>query len=256
LIYDFEGRWWAFAWYLAWAVWMWFSQRYCHLRMSKRTFFTTYRMDAVFCWCFSFIILELGVIWVSWIQSYLQTYMKVHFDCSFLYCLALMPYIAYLLIVHWYIDLFEPLEVSEEEPRPYDEVADDLYYTYFNTNPVHVLRTRFLHDEGPPLSYYVTGKGYLVSKGREKHHIQQLRGVADGTKPQRLMIGGAEHHELTNLCARACWKPGYVKMDNVIDEHQFRLQDESRELLGPSPRSTLVTPRSELQLVPIVEESR
>eukprot|EP00397_Hematodinium_sp_SG-2012_P005723 GEMP01005745.1.p1 GENE.GEMP01005745.1~~GEMP01005745.1.p1 ORF type:complete len:704 (+),score=78.29 GEMP01005745.1:782-2893(+) len=212
LCYDFEGRWRAFGWLFIWAIWMYFSQRYCHLRMSKKTYFTTYRLDATFCWTFSLVIAELGGICGWWCH-------EIGFIPYWgIFAAAAISTIVYLLLLVFWIRIRDPAEVTEMEPKPYIEVASALVYSYFNTNPVHVLKTRYLNDEGPPMHFYVCGKEYMFKKGDHKQRGCGPSGI------YRLMPGGVEHFELLML-SKCCFTEKQSEFELLLSRDDQEMQD-------------------------------
>jgi len=66
-------------------------------------------------------------------------------------------------------------EIWERKPS-YKDIARTLPANYFNTNPVHCLRSRYLHRQEPPCQFYINGKEHLL---QVNHDIGQYYEVKE-----------------------------------------------------------------------------
>jgi len=71
------------------------------------------------------------------------------------------------LVVHWFIlktvvPCISRGDRLQKVKRPYRDVAQEIPANYFNVNPVHCLRSKYVHHHEPPCVPYVRGKEHLL----------------------------------------------------------------------------------------------
>lgn len=60
----------------------------------------------------------------------------------------------------------EHLHVHPETPT-YKEAASHVACSWFNANPVHCLRSKYIHQDDPPCVYFVKGKQHLIQQNED-----------------------------------------------------------------------------------------
>eukprot|EP00929_Paragymnodinium_shiwhaense_P059984 TRINITY_DN299_c0_g2_i1.p1 TRINITY_DN299_c0_g2~~TRINITY_DN299_c0_g2_i1.p1 ORF type:complete len:1115 (-),score=281.77 TRINITY_DN299_c0_g2_i1:441-3722(-) len=84
------------------------------------------------------------------------------FCCS----LAFVAHCAvHILLLKYFVPLFGLKKEEEgEDATTYEELNKDVGCTWFSSNPVHCLRSKYIHKDSPACDYYVHGKGHLIRK--------------------------------------------------------------------------------------------
>merc|ERR1719436_1796827 len=83
---------------------------------------------------------------------------------------VLMSAIVFVIhaLVHWFLLKFLVPVLGkveeEEETATWTEVAQMMPDSWFTTNPVHCLRSKYIYKHDPPCTFYTAGKGHLVRK--------------------------------------------------------------------------------------------
>uniref|UniRef100_A0A7S4V312 CSC1/OSCA1-like cytosolic domain-containing protein n=1 Tax=Alexandrium monilatum TaxID=311494 RepID=A0A7S4V312_9DINO len=137
---------------LAYCVYVYFVDKYTFLRVHRQTYYTSPKLDTTVHYLFA---IPLAILAILPLQRF-----------SFGTRPWLVPTVLAGSIV-LYLGLVR-LSQKCSEPRrelteiPYIEVASLLPYNYFNTNPVHVLRSlHFPSIVVPPIYPFLPGKEYL-----------------------------------------------------------------------------------------------
>jgi len=72
--------------------------------------------------------------------------------------------IVHILLLLYFVPLFELSEDQQEseDDHGFVDIAKGVACTWFTTNPVHCLRSRYLLEQNPPCTYWYLGKNYLL----------------------------------------------------------------------------------------------
>jgi len=79
-----------------------------------------------------------------------------------LWCVVL--FVGHIAVHSMFFVYILPLFALKEEPseRAYRETAEELPCSWFASNPVHCLRSRYIYEHDPPCDYWVLGKDHLL----------------------------------------------------------------------------------------------
>lgn len=179
----------------AWCCVMYCAQRVVHLRFSRETFFTTGRLDKAVLAAWAFPLSMLAMASVFWLARSFQLGLvgKVVFcgaafagSCSiywwFLFQHALRP--------PHHGAMSAALNIGKEK-EPYKAALARLRYSYFNTNPVHVLLSEYFPEMGlEPVTFYDAGKAYLQATDPKVHARLQASQLAAEIAPEAGSAGG------------------------------------------------------------------
>jgi len=137
---------------LLYGVYVYFKDKYAFLRVYRMTWYRSSGLDAVGHYVFAvpLAVLALYPLQMFFIESLPWLNIVILAACILLF-------LVFVAICHRCIS--PRRELSDV---PYVEAASLTPYNYFNTNPVHVLRTlHFPSIVVPPLYPYLPGKEYL-----------------------------------------------------------------------------------------------
>jgi len=68
----------------------------------------------------------------------------------------------HVLLLAKVVPLFQAeLEPSPDANQPFEECAERYPCSWFSANPIHCLRSKYVHEDKPPCSYYMLGKEHL-----------------------------------------------------------------------------------------------
>merc|ERR1719235_687358 len=107
-------------------------------------------------------------------------------------------------------NFMKPKKVEERVDReePYQEISKTLACSWFNSNPVHCLRSRHMYKHSPPFIKYLPGKEYLQLRNEaiEAHYESFVyapeNDLIEDTK-QMVSNGGKKAMEKARAGARA-----------------------------------------------------
>mmetsp|Transcript_24831 Transcript_24831/g.66363 ORF Transcript_24831/g.66363 Transcript_24831/m.66363 type:complete len:748 (-) Transcript_24831:141-2384(-) len=161
-----------------WAVFMWDCYRF--KRGTMRTHFATQDIDilANYMMAFPCATLASGFVFKakggqgmvddwdpnSFFTSHAEVWLEV--GLAFFAHLVLHFLLLALVVPRCLPTLVEDSD-SPEGPRdliPYEATAEKLCCNWFNSNPVHCLRSRYLYQHDPPHVFYQPGREYLHKK--------------------------------------------------------------------------------------------
>lgn len=137
---------------LLYCVYVFFFDKYTFLRVFRHTYYTSPRLDAAAQYMFAIPLATLALCPLQRIPLSIDPWIVAAATLG-----AALLFLALIRVVQ---GCLEPRrEITE---IPYIEVASLLPYNYFNTNPVHVLRSlHFPSIVVPPIYPFVSGKEYL-----------------------------------------------------------------------------------------------
>jgi len=91
--------------------------------------------------------------------------------------------IFHLVLLEFVVPMFHDVEKHPEE-KPYSECAKIFPASWFSTNPVHCLRSKYIYEHEPPQTFYVIGKEHLAQKNEAigAHFQEEAAEVEDYTQ--------------------------------------------------------------------------
>merc|ERR1712072_500797 len=127
-----------------WALFVYCYNRWAHLRFFKTAFFTTHKLDVVVTYAWAVPLSVVAAAWAVW---------GLRWRVSWLMSLgSYAPLLAFAASAVFWIfcySLFQPFDHEEPEEREkvdFEEAEEDLLYTWFNVNPIYVLKCAYVPD--------------------------------------------------------------------------------------------------------------
>jgi len=173
---------------------MYVAQRIIHLRASKKTFFTTERLDtaALYMWaCPLSLLLHLAVYWaIRAVAMDVKNVRQAAFAWLLTFPANLVGAGIYFACLKRCLRTSDASKVhpSTHPLKSYNATLAELRYSYFNTNPVYVLMSDLLpkwenSDSNKRLSrttYYEAGKVHLQAPDpKAEARLEVTRTVAE-----------------------------------------------------------------------------
>ncbi|CAE7323349.1 unnamed protein product [Symbiodinium pilosum] len=147
-----------------WCVVMYCAQRIIHFRASKETFFTTPRLDKAVLAGWALPVSQLAVTSAGWACRA----MRFELVASVPICIAtfLASCGIYLVLLSKALDHHQSIRyLYATKSESYKSALARLRYSYFNTNPIHVLMAQHMPDLGlNEATWYEAGKAYLQAE--------------------------------------------------------------------------------------------
>jgi len=146
---------------LCWVIFTYGAQKYCHLRLDKVVDYTTPGLhDCVsYLWAMPVSMPAAAAAYWASLAGYAGAGLAI-------------PVYLTAVGIHWIL-LFMLLNAtswrSDDGKEDYRTTKKRVRADYFNTNPVHVLKSQFL-DNRHPLIYFQRGKEYLQESGKRGKH--------------------------------------------------------------------------------------
>mmetsp|Transcript_37595 Transcript_37595/g.70199 ORF Transcript_37595/g.70199 Transcript_37595/m.70199 type:complete len:1042 (+) Transcript_37595:144-3269(+) len=157
------------AWILVfWAVMSYVTLKYCHLRCNKFTEYTSCFLDDCATRLWGIPLSILATVAVHWANR------------AWSWRLPIVGYIGVFLVSFIFYSLLVGLVLEYSDANDHGGTTDYvktvkmLRYNYFNTNPIHVLKTVYLKEYGPPLVYFQRGKGHLQKPRKDPFAASRL----------------------------------------------------------------------------------
>lgn len=177
----------------AWGVFYYFFLRYMHFRFCKKCYYTSNIVDNFVNYLWGIPLSVVAVAWVQWgyRAKIFSTFLGIPSDLAKVFSLGVVFVISMMvwcITYHWGVrpwkdDLREP----EDETLTFLEVKENLFYTWFNCNPVFVLKCQYYWTKmnGDPDD--AKRKGHPIACGED---IKQVRFFSIGKeylflKPER-----------------------------------------------------------------------
>lgn len=165
LFFASSAVWQVFAFLALWAVFMAVFSRYIHLRATKRSLFSTNRIDtdALVAWGFPLsMVLAASAFWTAKVHGWTMWTVPLAFAVGYsIYGILLLRGV-------------QPLTFCKDESRPnrpsYSVVRARRFYDWHNCNPVKVLASHCLNESDTvPIIPFAVGKEYLQANTAEWH---------------------------------------------------------------------------------------
>jgi hypothetical protein len=164
--------------FVSWVVLSYFTLKYCHLRFNMTVEYTTHHLDDWFALLWGIPLSTVAAASAYWAAEWKRL---PWWTTILTFGISLVLYLASVTII---LRSVNPDDSSGTEE--YAEARAHLGYDYFNTNPIQVLKSHYLH-EGPPLTYFVRGKEYLQKNVDESGFYSTS--YLDATLPSRDCFG-------------------------------------------------------------------
>ncbi|CAE7847170.1 hypothetical protein AK812_SmicGene30119 [Symbiodinium microadriaticum] len=149
---------------VVWCVVMYCAQRIIHFRASKETFFTTPRLDKAVLAGWALPVSQLAVTSAGWACR------AARFELVASVPICITTFLAscglYLVLLSKALDHHQSIRyLYATKSESYKSASARLRYSYFNTNPIHVLMAQHLPDMGlSEATWYEAGKAYLQAE--------------------------------------------------------------------------------------------
>ncbi|CAK9073992.1 unnamed protein product, partial [Durusdinium trenchii] len=148
-----------------WAFFFYLFQRFMHLRVCKKMYCTSNKLDSMvlyFGW--GLLLAELAACHAYW-RVRLQEWQWISILQSVIMSYAIYWTFLWLLGVPWPLRLHGELDVLERSRERSDDdrcqSCEDFCYNWLNVNPVYVLKSQYCETDGDPMIFYEPGTGYL-----------------------------------------------------------------------------------------------
>lgn len=169
---------------LAGNLFIYLYDRYRVLRQVQSFCFSSGRMDRV---AQHILIIPCGILAaclvyqlsvIGFFDFYASSWPGKHFGVWGLCGTALVLHI----ILHYSLlgaaaDLWTPDD--PETSVPYKEAAKHVPANWFSVNPVHCLRSKYIHGHTPPCMFYIHGKDHLIEKNEKIGLYYEVKKFAD-----------------------------------------------------------------------------
>lgn len=215
---------------LLWCAVMYCAQRVIHLRSSRETFFTTARLDNAVLVAWAVPVSQLAMAAAYWAARALQAgvFSKV-MACLFAFAVS--------CCIYWRL-LYQALRHNRNitslysaKAEPYNAALARLRYSYFNTNPVHVLLSDHMPAYGlKRATYYEPGKAYLQTVDPKAH--ARLEAALSAAEAAPGSARGPRSQALQMMYRAQVWLTGAPKQ-------AFQSLDGVEDLDGGSPSQRL-----------------
>lgn len=166
-----------------WVIFIYCFSRWQHLRFNKRAFFTTNSLDRCATYAWGIPLSVLAMSWSSWCFR-----LRGEEESSPYF--MLLPFAVSLLLwiccYRWIVERPNPIQFEEQGMAvTYDEARKDTIYSWFNTNPVYVLKSHYCPDllgkhvrasgrNSQGVCYFQVGKEYqCIPKEHQKDAIER-----------------------------------------------------------------------------------
>lgn len=160
-----------------------------------------------------------------------------------LLCLACLVHVA----VHtWLLKRLVPLfgitpAASECPGESYRECAERLACSFITANPVHCLRSRYIHKHDPPIAWCMKGKEHLMEYNPEVgQHFQDGMAETETYKiPDWVRSPKAMFQTVYRRMSRSSVGPAQPKSDEASEQPGLQERSKSAPTVSSSPGSAL-----------------
>ncbi|CAE7834673.1 ttn-1 [Symbiodinium sp. CCMP2592] len=160
------SMWWTQAYLCVWAFFFYFFQRFMHLRVCKKMYCTSNKLDSMvlyFGW--GLLLAELAACHAYW-RVRLQEWQWISILKAVALSYAVYWSLLWALGVPWPLRFrgeLDRLERTRERSDDRCQSCEDFCYNWLNVNPVYVLKSQYCADEFglDPCVFYEPGKEYL-----------------------------------------------------------------------------------------------
>jgi len=70
--------------------------------------------------------------------------------------------VVHLFLLISLVPIFAHSDSAINDPRTYEDIARQMPQSWFSTNPVHCLRSKYIHKHDPPCTFLMRGKAHLL----------------------------------------------------------------------------------------------
>merc|ERR1719409_381319 len=75
--------------------------------------------------------------------------------------------VVHIMLLLYVVPLFGAMCDDKQADDTYKDMAQHVAATFFSTNPIHCLRSRFIHEHNPPCNHWVPGKDHLMQQNED-----------------------------------------------------------------------------------------
>mmetsp|Transcript_30165 Transcript_30165/g.76626 ORF Transcript_30165/g.76626 Transcript_30165/m.76626 type:complete len:472 (-) Transcript_30165:82-1497(-) len=165
--------WRMFAMMLGWAVFYYCFCRYQHLRFCKTCYYTTNRLDSMVNLMWGVPLSVVAAAWCSW--GFRSGAFGEDFSVAARFALCAAAFFAscllWVLSYYYFVQPWTDKDANEEARITYEDVKADTLYSWFNCNPVYVLKC----------AYYFLDEHGEANEERRNHHP-----IACGEDPRQV----------------------------------------------------------------------
>merc|ERR1712196_618477 len=158
LFFASPHTWRIFASMFWWTIFLYVWYRWVHLRFNKMAFYTTHRLDVTVNFFWGLPLSIVAAAWAHW---------GVRSGCfASIWWIPTSFFISLLawVMCYWQINPYH-LQVQEEQVhKTYEQVQEQTLYSWFNVNPIFVLKCSFCPEK-------VEGHGLATGAGDQNNRI-------------------------------------------------------------------------------------
>jgi len=166
--------WWTHIYLCTWCVVFYCFQRFMHLRVCKKSFFTSNKLDCVVLYLgWGLLLAELAACHAYWRVQRLEWPWWTILVATAVSYAVYWPLLQFVVGVPFFGQGRAPslataddrtLRASHTGPAESNQLWQEVCYDWFNVNPIHVLKSQYceeLFDDQQPVVFYDAGKEYL-----------------------------------------------------------------------------------------------
>lgn len=194
------------------------------LRCIRATYFTSDRVDWWAQWMLSFpcAIIATSAVFKANCQEGNDFGMCTKGWTLITYCLCAFVghIVVHTLVLIRVVPYLAGHQACTASQTPYEEIARNSAASWFAANPIHCLRSKYIHKHDPPCDYLQPGKEYLLRTNPDigcYFEEPEVEGEDYNTSPMAQVMSVRSVSDLTNMfaCKRQPSKPS---LPSVRDE--------------------------------------
>lgn len=160
---------------LGWACFYYCWCRYMHLRLMKACFYSTSRLDATVNYAWGLPLSIVAAAWCVWVLRWsgsvgesLPVWMRLAFVAvGFGASLA-----AWVYCYTRFVDPLHPEHAEQMQSKSVEEVAADRLYTWFNCNPIYVLKCAYYFRDSSGADIAERRHGHPLACGSDERDVR------------------------------------------------------------------------------------
>lgn len=190
-----QALWWVFMWLFISLAVIYAWDHYRFLRQTQRTQFASDKMEVCSQYITAFPCALLAAAFVfKWyggdeIMESFDIHIKKDWRTEWkdinhnVWSVAIGAFLVHIVFHFFILAFIVPLFIPAQSPRdaPYRDCAANKACNWWNANPVHCLRSKFIHQHDPPHIYHVYGKEYLHMKNDKLHMFYECKTFKEET---------------------------------------------------------------------------
>jgi len=186
MAFTYRDLWVVFASLLVSLIWVYVYDSYRFLLGTTRSSFVTYRMDStahylsagvcsIFAATLAFRaygfksgeghgVLEDAFKWLGSHVAFFGEAIQRDTIVLVMSIVALLHFLVHCFILKKIVPYLSDVEVKHDVDIDYAKTADKTPCTWFNANPVHCLRAKYIHESKVPCVFFRVGKEHLIKR--------------------------------------------------------------------------------------------